>query len=196
MGRLISDANGNWSVVHFDSTSIPDEIFICLFWLESKFRPDADAGWPAQGYGLGQMTRIGAREIDRYSKSADFYPTNKHDKIVNDVGLQMALLFKDAKRSEDRARSPHPIDQIGTSIELLTIKKRLEQNDIRKGLKAYGPPNASFAKYADVILHCADCIKTSQSRDNKGVPRPCGQAEVCGNCLERADQERSKAYGN
>lgn len=199
LGRLISDSNGTWSHESFDTSLISDEVLICLLWEESKFDPTADAGWPTQGYGLGQMTRIGAQETDRYTKSASYYPTAKDAAIARDVTRAVADGFMNATPGETLARSKNADEQIAVSLALLAINGRKNNGDLRKTLKQYGPPGASYEQYADVIVHCGSCVKNSKLKNSKGVPVPVGtkkdNVDKCDDCLTLADKERTSAYG-
>ena len=194
MGRLVSDSSGTWRVENFDSSAISDELLTCLFWIESKFDPSANAGWPRNGYGLGQVTRAAAVEIDRYSKSATFYPRTRDTEIIRSLGAAVAEGFRDAPSGESLAHSSDPSDQAIASIMSLSIDLRRNGNDINKALAAYGPPAAKAAQYGDVILHCEACLKHAKYKDKNGVPKE-QASESCPNCLEKADSERQRAYG-
>ena len=198
MARLISDGRGNWSLGSYSGQIglVNNEALMCLFWLESKFNSKADAGFGrGMGYGIGQMTTQGAQEVNRYNKFGPDYPNDKHNEIYKSIG-ELANGFRDIDWRDRIKGDVH--EQISLTIAyLLTLARRDNTNSMREILKKYGPGDAPYSEYADVILDCEKCVRNSQKQDMWGVPLPANSSEKdCKNCLELADEQRAEARAN
>lgn len=165
-GKLVDDIDN--SINDARGTAVSKERLMCQFWLESKFDPNAKSD---VAVGIGQMTKIACAEVDRMLKrpagtcwaqqtAAPGFQTQVCNQIENTVTYLAILLAKQTK------------------------------GDIRDALKRYGPGDAPYNEYADIILKCEKCLKGKpKCADGSAYPNESDRQS----CFDQADKDRVKA---
>jgi hypothetical protein len=165
-GKFVDDIDN--SINDARGAAVSKERLMCQFYLESKLDPSAKS--KNNAIGIGQMRKIACDEVDRMLKRP--------------IGTCWA---SQTATPGFQAQICNQIENTVTYLAILLAKRT--GGDIRDALKAYGPGDADYAEYADVILNCEKCLKGKPKCHAQDYPGEDDRKS----CFDQADADRAKA---